>query len=148
MLRAISSRELGELVRLLPLNQCALPTVRSGSAERRRGWTLALSSRLSSAVMTPPYVSSWQRQIRATPISWPRGTVTLAYGSSLNFLAFSIGSNIRCNTQLPATAQSAVRRSFQHLKRKRLHSVNVVNFQLTVFISNFMHMRDKTVCGF
>ena len=30
----------------------------------------------------------------------------------------------------------------------RLHSVNVLNFLSTVFISNFMHMRDKTVCGF
>ena len=45
-------------------------------------------------------------------------------------------------------AQSAVRRSFQQLRRTRLHSVNVVNFQWTVFIANFMHMRDKTVCGF
>ena len=34
------------------------------------------------------------------------------------------------------------------LRRIRLHSVNVVNFQSTVFISNFMHMRDKTVCVF
>ena len=29
-----------------------------------------------------------------------------------------------------------------------IYSVNVVNFQSTVFISDFMHMRDKTVCGF
>ena len=29
-----------------------------------------------------------------------------------------------------------------------IYSVNVVNFQWTVFISDFMHMRDKTVCGF
>ena len=29
-----------------------------------------------------------------------------------------------------------------------IYSVNVVNFQWTVFISDFMHMREKTVCGF
>ena len=29
-----------------------------------------------------------------------------------------------------------------------IYSINVVNFQWTVFISDFMHMRDKTVCGF
>ena len=46
------------------------------------------------------------------------------------------------------STQSAVRRSFQQLRRIRLHSVNALNFQWTVFISNFMHMRDKTVCGF
>ena len=46
-------------------------------------------------------------------------------------------------------AQSAaVRRSFQHLRGHRIYSVNVLNFQSTVFISNFMHMRDKTVCVF
>ena len=42
----------------------------------------------------------------------------------------------------------ANRRSFQQLRRTRLHSVNVVNCQWAVFIANFMHMRDKTVCGF
>ena len=53
------------------------------------------------------------------------------------------------NTAVVVTvSQSAVRRSFQQLRRRRIHSVNVVNFQWTVFISNFMHMRDKTVCGF
>ena len=45
-------------------------------------------------------------------------------------------------------SQSAVRRSFQPLRGSRIYSVNVVNFQWTVFISDFMHMRDKTVCGF
>ena len=45
-------------------------------------------------------------------------------------------------------SQSAVRRSFQPLRGSRTYSVNVVNFQWTVFISDFMHMRDKTVCGF
>ena len=52
-------------------------------------------------------------------------------------------------TQYSCT-QSAVRRSFQQLRGSRIYSVNVVNFQWIVFISDFMHMRDKTVhvCGF
>ena len=35
--------------------------------------------------------------------------------------------------------------------RRRIYYIHVVvllSFQWTVFISNFMHMRDKTVCGF
>eukprot|EP01048_Picozoa_sp_COSAG05_P001974 COSAG05_NODE_73_length_21807_cov_283.593698_13_plen_120_part_00 len=49
---------------------------------------------------------------------------------------------------MPYRTQPAVRRSFQPLKGSRIYSVNVLNFQWTVFISDFMHMRDKTVCGF
>ena len=65
------------------------------------------------------------------------------------------GENTTCHKELTfglatlcRVSQSAVRRSFQHLRGHRIYSVNVLNFQSTVFISNFMHMREKTVCEF
>ena len=72
-----------------------------------------------------------------------------AVGLRLSPLYLNVGGlHPQQQRYLGTYTQSAIRRSFQPLRRRGLHSVNVVNFQWTVFISNFMHMRDKTVCGF
>ena len=111
---------------------------RGGSANRRGGSAKTVEDAYEDASSgSGGGPATYERNLRASLCA------AFPHNDSLSALLYSIDTAYSCTR-----TQSAVRRSFQHLRRRGLHSVNVVNFQSTVFISNFMHMRDKTVCGF
>ena len=105
---------------------------------------------------------SWRRHGHVTQLSHGKmhaASVGVAYDSALDvprslrpWAARRKGAGqehiVTCQQDLSTTSTVSRRTVFSTAQSSRIYSVNVLNFQSTVFISDFMHMRDKTVCGF
>ena len=139
---------------VLEEEQAAVATAGAqSSGARRRATSISQRPRPLPPVPLPPTDHRRQSSVRrgASRLLLAGVGVWLTCDAPLHLAQLELCSaTTAARPWLPplACTQSAVRRSFQQLRRRRLQSVNVVNFQWTVFISNFMHMRDKPVCGF